>query len=81
MTKGAILRLIAEINDDLEALAHIQGCVRRAQARFAAASSDEFELGGIAIDLRSSAVQGLLACKGSPSCPNPPISSMPGLLN
>lgn len=51
MTRDAILRLIAEINDELQALAHIQGRVHRAQARFVATSPDEFELGGIAITL------------------------------
>lgn len=54
MTRDAILRLIAEINDELQALAHIQGRVQRAQARFAETPPDEFGLGGIAITLHDS---------------------------
>lgn len=51
MTREAILRLIAEINDEIQSLGRIHERVQRAQARFAATPPDEFELGGVATTL------------------------------
>ena len=53
MTELEVRRLIAEIRDELSALAKVKALLEEARARFAERAPDPLELGGIALSLHA----------------------------